>query len=120
MKNLERVLGFVFLAALLVVGKSMLASEMLFFRLIVGLGLGYSLARGYTGFAGSVNRAVSNGSTKLMRALMFMFFISSIVVAAFMFGDAGEGTYNLWINPCDSYACSKRRRGVSRKLYQYF
>ena len=99
MKNLERVLGFVFLAALLVVGKSMLASEMLFFRLIVGLGLGYSLARGYTGFAGSVNRAVSNGSTKLMRALMFMFFISSIVVAAFMFGDAGEGTYNLWVNP---------------------
>jgi len=71
---------------------------MLFFRLLVGVGLGYALTRAYTGFAGSVNRAFNTGSTKLMRTLMFLFFISSLLTTAFLF-KADPASYDLWINP---------------------
>ncbi|MBT2732418.1 YeeE/YedE family protein [Carnobacterium sp. ISL-102] len=98
MKNVERVLGFIAIILILVLGKSQLISDILFFRLIIGLGLGYTLSRSYTGFAGSVNRAYMTGSTKLMRTLMFMFFISGVATAALLFkGDATS--YGLWINP---------------------
>ncbi|NCC78448.1 MAG: YeeE/YedE family protein [Clostridia bacterium] len=94
----ERILGFIAIILLLVLGKTQLASDMLFFRLVVGAGLGYALSRAYTGFAGSVNRACRTGSTKLMRTLMFLFFISSVVTAALLFkGDVT--TFGLWINP---------------------
>lgn len=97
MKKTEKILGFIFLAIILVLGKTGLASGMLFFRLVVGLGLGYALSRGYGGFAGSVNRAYNAGSTKLMRALMFLFFISAVVTAAFIYED--PTAFGLWINP---------------------
>lgn len=98
MKNVERVLGFIAIILILVLGKTQLVSDVLFFRLIIGLGLGYTLSRSYTGFAGSVNRAYMTGSTKLMRTLMFMFFISAVATAALLFkGDATS--YGLWINP---------------------
>lgn len=98
MNKVEKVLGFVILGLLLVVGKTQLASNMLFFRLVVGLGLGYALSRAYTGFAGSINRAYKTGSTKLMRTLMFMFFISAILTAALLF-TKDPTTYGLWVNP---------------------
>lgn len=98
MKKVERIIGFIAIVLILVLAKSQLASDMLFFRLVIGMGLGYVLSRSYTGFAGSVNRAYKTGSTKLMRTLMFMFFISSIVTAALLFkGDIT--TFGLWINP---------------------
>lgn len=97
MKKSEKIFGFIFLAIILFFGKTMLASEMLFFRLTVGMGLGYALTRGAGGFAGSVNRAYNAGSTKLMRALMFLFFISSVVTAAFIHKD--PTAFGLWINP---------------------
>ena len=98
MKKRETILGFIAIILLLALGKTQLASDMLFFRLVIGAGLGYSLSRAYTGFAGSVNRAYKTGSTKLMRTLMFMFFISSVVTAALLFkGDVT--TFGLWINP---------------------
>ncbi|WP_414839295.1 YeeE/YedE family protein [Carnobacterium sp. TMP28] len=98
MKKVERILGFIAIIFIFVIGKSQLVSDILFFRLVVGMGLGYVLSRSYTGFAGSVNRAFKTGSTKLMRTLMFMFFISSIVTAALLFkGDVT--TFGLWINP---------------------
>ena len=98
MKKRETILGFIAIILLLALGKTQLASDMLFFRLVIGAGLGYSLSRAYTGFAGSVNRAYKTGSTKLMRTLMFMFFISSVVTAALLFkGDLT--TFGLWINP---------------------
>jgi uncharacterized protein len=56
---------------------------MLFFRLLIGVGLGYALSRSYTGFAGSVNRAFRTGSTKLMRTLMLMFFMTALLTTAF-------------------------------------
>ena len=98
MNKKERVIGFIAIILVLVLGKTLLTSDLLFFRLIIGAGLGYALSRAYTGFAGSVNRAYKTGSTKMMRTLMYMFFISSVVTAALLFkGDVT--TYGLWINP---------------------
>jgi len=98
MKKTERVLGFIAIILILALGKSQLVSDILFFRLIIGLGLGYALSRSYTGFAGSVNRAYMTGSTKLMRTLMFMFFISAVATAALLFNN-DVTSYGLWINP---------------------
>nr|WP_315103184.1 YeeE/YedE family protein [uncultured Catonella sp.] len=86
MKQKERIAGFILLAAVVLFGMFGLKTPMLYFRLAAGLALGYALSRGYMGFAGSVNRAYNAGSTKLMRALMFMFFITAILSTAFLFG----------------------------------
>lgn len=98
MKNIERVLGFVLILAALILGKNMLKSDMLFFRLVMGCGFGYTLTRAYMGFAGSVNRAYRTGSTKLMRTLMFLFFISCLASVAFFFKQ-DPAAYDLWVNP---------------------
>ncbi|WP_026895817.1 YeeE/YedE family protein [Clostridiisalibacter paucivorans] len=98
MNKLENILGFIGILLVLIFGKMFLKTDMLFFRLLVGLGLGYTLTRAYTGFAGSVNRAYNTGSTKLARTMMFMFFITALLNAAFLFkGD--PSSYGLWINP---------------------
>lgn len=81
----EVTLGFIGISLVLILGKTFLTTTMLFFRLLVGIGLGYTLTRAYTGFAGSVNRAYNTGSTKLMRNLMFMFFISAVLTGALLF-----------------------------------
>ncbi|MFO7887881.1 MAG: YeeE/YedE family protein [Eubacteriales bacterium] len=98
MKKSENILGFIIIILILVVGKSQLQSEQLFFRLIIGAGLGYALTRSFAGFAGSVNRAINTGSTKLMRTLMFMFFISAVLTAGLLFGK-DPTTFGLWIKP---------------------
>lgn len=97
MEKKERILGAVVFIGTLLLGKIFLKTDILF-RLAVGIGLGYSLMRAYTGFAGSVNRAYRTGSTKLMRALMLMFFVSSVLTTAFLF-NSDPTTYNLWVNP---------------------
>ncbi|TEB04381.1 putative inner membrane protein [Pelotomaculum schinkii] len=97
MKKAEQILGFIVIILALLIGTTFLKPDMLF-RLVIGIGLGYSLMRAYTGFAGSVNRAFNTGSTKLMRTMMFMFFISCILTTAFLF-KADPTTYSLWINP---------------------
>lgn len=98
MKNIEKALGFVLILAALILGKNLLKSDMLFFRLVMGCGFGYTLTRAYMGFAGSVNRAYRTGSTKLMRTLMFLFFISCLASVAFFFKQ-DVTVYGLWINP---------------------
>lgn len=62
----ENLSGFALLAAVLLLGNALLDSA-IFFRLLVGLGLGYALTRAALGFAGSVNRAYRAGSTRLDR-----------------------------------------------------
>ncbi|MBZ2175017.1 YeeE/YedE family protein [Schnuerera sp. xch1] len=94
----EMIIGFIGVLLVLILGKALLKTDMLFFRLLIGVGLGYVLTRAYTGFAGSVNRAYNTGSTKLMRTLMFMFFISTLITTAFVF-NSDPSNYNLWINP---------------------
>lgn len=97
MKKAEQVLGFILLLLALILGNLLLKQNM-FFRLTMGIAFGYTLMRAFTGFAGSVNRAYRSGSTKLMRAMSLMFFISSMITVAFLFL-SDTTTYNLWINP---------------------
>ncbi|RCW57473.1 MULTISPECIES: YeeE/YedE family protein [Halanaerobium] len=98
MKKTEKILGFIAIIIVFVAAKFWLKTDILFFRLLAGSGFGYALARAYTGFAGSVNRAYRTGSTKLMRTLMFMFFITAVLMTAFLFGK-DPASYNLWIKP---------------------
>ncbi|WP_392486537.1 YeeE/YedE family protein [Haloimpatiens sp. FM7315] len=98
MNRREKVLGFISILLVLILGKTLLNTDMLFFRLVIGVGLGYTLSRAYTGFAGSVNRAFNTGSTKLMRTLMVLFFITTLLTTAFLF-KKDPTTYDLWINP---------------------
>ena len=98
MKQTERIAGFILLAVIVLFGMFGLKTPMLYFRLVVGLILGYALSRGYMGFAGGVNRAYNAGSTKLMRVLMFMFFITAVLSTAFLFG-ADLSTLKLGVRP---------------------
>ena len=98
MKKIENILGFIGILLVLILGNTLLKTDILFFRLLIGAGLGYTLARAYTGFAGSVNRAYRTGSTQLMRVLMFMFFVTALITTAFLF-KSDPTSYNLWINP---------------------
>ncbi len=98
MKKIEYLLGFIAILLVVVGAKFWLATDVLFFRLLVGGGLGYSLARAYTGFAGSVNRAYRTGSAKLMRVMMFLFFFTALITTAFLFGN-DPTSYNIWIKP---------------------
>ncbi|WP_217587182.1 YeeE/YedE family protein [Lentibacillus saliphilus] len=94
----EYIFGFVAIILVLMFGHFYLKSDMLFFRLLVGVGLGYALSRAFTGFAGSINRAYATGSTKLLRAMVLMFFISTLMTTAFLF-NADPASYDLWVNP---------------------
>lgn len=101
MNKKETVVGFILLIVLLIAGKTMLASNVLFIRLLFGLGLGYTLSRAYTGFAGSVNRAYNTGSTKLMRTLMLLFFLTALASTGYFFlADATQ--FDLWVNPINT------------------
>lgn len=99
MKTIEKISGFIFIILLLVAGQYVLPSNGIYFRLLMGLAFGYTLARAYTGFAGSVNRAFRFGSTQLMRTMMFMFVITAITTAGILVFTEDITSYNLWINP---------------------
>ncbi|ETX11751.1 membrane protein [Marinomonas ushuaiensis DSM 15871] len=97
MKVKEYLSGFALLVVVIVIGAVALDSA-IFFRLVIGLGLGYALTRSALGFAGSVNRAFRGGSTRLMRALMLMFTATAITSTAFLYNQ-NPLDMNLWINP---------------------
>lgn len=98
MRKIENILGFIIVFLVLILGNTLLKTDALFFRILIGVGLGYTLTRAYTGFAGSINRAYKTGSTKLMRTMMFMFFITCVLTAAILF-NVEPNSYALWINP---------------------
>lgn len=99
MKKTEPFIGWIVLILAVILGGTLLKTDMLFFRLLVGLGFGYTLSRAFTGFAGSVNRAFRTGSAKLMRTMMFMFFITALLTTAFLLKAEDITAYGLWINP---------------------
>lgn len=101
MNQAERYGALAVLLGALAFGEWYLANSMLFLRWLIGLGLGYSLSRGYMGFAGSVNRAYNTGSTRLMRILMYMFFISAVMSVAVLYGK-DAAAFNLWVNPINT------------------
>ena len=98
MKTKEPFIGFILVFLILLFGYFYLQNDMLFFRLMMGCTLGYALSRGYMGFAGSVNRAYLTGSTRLMRTLMLLFFISAAGSLAVLF-HADATSFGLWVNP---------------------
>ena len=100
MKRIDKTQFFAGAAVLVItlaLGIGFLGSNMLLFRMLIGLGLGYALMRAALGFAGSANRTYNTGSTKLVRTLMFLFFISAVLSAALTF-IGGADTYGLWVN----------------------
>ena len=97
-KTIETYLSLALLVLILIFGRFYLMSDLLFFRLLVGVGLGYVLTRAYMGFAGSVNRAYTTGSTRLMKTLMLMFFLTALFSTAVLFKQDAS-TFDLWINP---------------------
>lgn len=108
MKNhtTEKALGVIGAIAALLLGRLFLANEMLYFRLIIGIGFGYTLSRGYFGFAGSVNRAFNTGSTRLLRGLLHLFVITAAmstilyIGAEFKLGMTALEAYpGLYLNP---------------------
>ena len=58
-----------------------------FIRVTLGLSLGYILVRSYFGFAGSINRSMRGNSLKLMRAIMFTFGLTSILIGFMYMGN---------------------------------
>ena len=98
MNKKEHMIGLLFGLGIVIWGRYFLTSDMLFFRLMVGIGFGYTLSRGYTGFAGSVNRAYRTGSTRLMRTMAMMFFLTALMSIAVLFNEDAT-TFDLWINP---------------------
>jgi uncharacterized membrane protein YedE/YeeE len=97
MKKGQNLMGLIVIILTLIMGKTMLGSSMLFFRLLAGIGFGYALTRGFMGFAGSVNRAYNTGSAKLMKVLAWMFLGSAAVSVAFLY-NADASSYDLWVN----------------------
>ncbi len=89
--------GVIVLLAALIGGGALLGESALIYRMLVGMGLGYTLTRALFGFAGSANRAYNGGSTKLLRALMLMFFLTSLMTGVILFAGGAEN-YGLWIN----------------------
>ncbi|MEN8147518.1 MAG: YeeE/YedE family protein [Campylobacterota bacterium] len=90
-------LGLGLLALVIVLGAMNLASMELFYRLLIGLGFGYALARASMGFAGSVNRLSRTGSSTLASALLIMFVITAVFTAFFIYEN--EAAYRLNIYP---------------------
>ncbi len=97
MEKSKYIIRIIFVIAIIMFGKFFLSSSMLFFRLLVGVGLGYALTRAAMGFAGSVNRAYNTGSTKLIKVLMWMFLGTAAVNIAFLY-NVEASSYGLWIN----------------------
>lgn len=97
----QAVMAVTILLLTLVVGATQLANDGLFLRLLLGLSLGFALAKGAVGFAGSINRAYRRGSTQLLQTLMFMFVITATINAGLLL-NADSQHYNLWINPINA------------------
>jgi len=90
-------IGLVLLTLLIIIGYTTLQTNELFYRLLIGLGFGYSLSRASMGFAGSVNRLTRTGSSTLTSALMIMFVLTAIITSFFI--HESESLYNLNIYP---------------------
>jgi len=84
LKMIENLTGFIVLL-LSIYFAIRLGHPGLTLKLIVGMGFGYALTRGFMGFAGSVNRAYNTGSTKLIQVLMWLFLGTAVASTAFLY-----------------------------------
>ena len=97
MNTKEHLFGLIALVVLIIVAKFTFEDEMLFYRLLIGLGFGYALARASMGFAGSVNRLSRTGSSTLASALLVMFVVTALFTAFSIYGN--ESAFKLNIYP---------------------
>jgi len=95
---IEAIVGFALLALVLVLGFTGVLASTVFVKCLIGIGFGYALTRGDFGFAGLSNRTCRKGSTKLIRALMLMFAVSSIFVGVLLLNGTVAAT-TLWVRP---------------------
>lgn len=93
----QTLIGLGLLTFLLIFGTVFLQTWELYFRLLIGLGFGYAMARASMGFAGSVNRLARTGSSTLASALIILFFLTAVVTTFFIYGN--EQAYRLNIYP---------------------
>ncbi len=64
-----------------IIAAFMLDSTKLTLVLLLGLGIGYTLSRGFFGFAGAINRAYNTGSTRLARYVLLLFLLGATYTA---------------------------------------
>jgi len=93
----EHLFGLIALVVLIITAKLTFDDDMLFYRLLIGLGFGYALARASMGFAGSVNRLSRTGSSTLASALLVMFVVTALFTAFTVYDQ--ESTFRLNIYP---------------------
>jgi len=96
MDRKEHFTGLMVLFMVIVLGKVYLSSDMLFYRLLIGLGFGYALARASMGFAGSVNRLSRTGSSTLASALLVMFVVTAVITAFTIYGHESDFKLNIY------------------------
>jgi len=97
MNRKEHLFGLIALAVLIVTSWFYFKDDMLFYRLLIGLGFGYALARASMGFAGSVNRLSRTGSSTLASALLVLFVVTAVFTAFSIYGN--ESAFKLNIYP---------------------
>ena len=93
----QRFIGFIVLTLVLGIGYFFLANSSLFFRLAIGLSLGFALVWASMGFAGSVNKLTRLGSAQLVKALMLMFILTAILNISLLYNHSDD--YNLGVFP---------------------
>jgi uncharacterized membrane protein YedE/YeeE len=93
----QRIIGFIVLTLILSIGYFFLANSSLFFRLAIGLSLGFALVWASMGFAGSVNKLTRLGSAQLAKALMLMFILTAILNISLLYNHSDD--YNLGVFP---------------------
>lgn len=96
-KETQYLVGIILLVVVLLASFTML-EDGIAFRMLIGITFGYALIRSSIGFAGSVARMKNNGSTKLLRTMMFMFGITAIGVSIITYA-YGVENMGLWVNP---------------------
>lgn len=96
--QIERAVGFGLVLLVLLLGVlGVYASNLVFVKTLIGIGLGYALMRGSFGFAGMSNRACRTGSTSLIRMMMLTVFLGSLLIGAFLITQ--KFPISLWIRP---------------------
>ncbi len=88
-RSVQFLVGVLILALMIILGASLwpdAEAPRLMFRMFVGLSIGYALSRAAMGFAGTVNRAYTTGSTKLMKAIAVLFIFGGIATFVAVMG----------------------------------
>ena len=88
-KTIQFFVGVLAIVLFVVLGAALFpeaAKSSLMFRMFIGLAIGYALSRAAMGFAGTVNRAYTTGSTKLMKAIATAFIFGGIATFVVVIG----------------------------------